>query len=134
MDFAAKKSAAERAALPFWEAAEAERAAMMDLLKPGLELEKRIYQATGSEKSALQEELKALEARQRSHDTAWRKAQSEGNALYWPIYNLDIKNPHVSDALEHADPMVLVATMRSREAAILTLLEEIEALVHGATQ
>ena len=131
VDFAAKKLAAEMAALPFWEVAEAERAAMMDLLKPGLELEKRIYQATGSEKSALQEELKALEARQRTHDAAWRKAQSEGNALYWPIYNLDIKNPHVSDELEHAAPIELVASMRAKEAAVMELLAQIEDLVRG---
>lgn len=131
VDFAAKKSAAEMAALPFWETAEAERASMAALIKQGLEIEKRIYQATGSEKAALQEELKALEARQRAHETAWRKSLGEGNALYWPIYNLDIKNPHVSDELEHADPMELVASMRAKEAAVMELLEQIEDLVRG---
>lgn len=134
VDFAAKKRAAEMAALPFWEKAEAERAAMMELIKPGLELERRIHQAAGSEKAVLQEELKALETRQRMHEAAWKKAQGEGNALYWPIYNLDIKNPHMTDELEHADPVELVGGMRSREAEIRILLEEIEALVHGVAQ
>ena len=48
---------------------------------------------------------------------------------YWPIYNLDIKNPRVRTGLEHADPKDLIAAMRSHEAEDMHLLGEIEALV-----
>ena len=58
-----------------------------------------------------------------------RAAQSEGDSLYWPIYNLDIKNPHAKAGLEHADPKDLVASMRTHEEAVMRLLGEIEALV-----
>jgi type I restriction enzyme M protein len=49
--------------------------------------------------------------------------------LYWPIYNLDLKNPHSKAGLEHADPNDLIASMRSHEAQVMRLLGEIQALV-----
>lgn len=58
-----------------------------------------------------------------------KSAQAEGEALYWPIYNLDIKNPNAKTGLEHADPKDLIALMRSHEAEMMRLLAEIEALV-----
>ena len=53
------------------------------------------------------------------------------DALYWPIYNLDLKNPHAKAGLEHADPKNLIASMRSHEAEVMRLLGEIESLVAG---
>ena len=52
-----------------------------------------------------------------------------GDALYWSICNLDLKNPHAKVGLEHADPKDLIAAMRSHETEIMRLLGEIEALV-----
>ena len=49
--------------------------------------------------------------------------------LYWPIFNLDLKNPNAKAGLEHADPKDLIASMRSHEAEVIRLLGEIEALV-----
>jgi len=43
--------------------------------------------------------------------------------------NLDLKNPHAKQGLEHADPRDLVAAMRAKEQDVLRLLGEIEALV-----
>jgi len=58
-----------------------------------------------------------------------RAAQAKGDGLYWPIYNLDIKNPNAKAGLEHAEPKDLIAAMRSHEAEVMRLLGEIEALV-----
>lgn len=58
-----------------------------------------------------------------------RRTQAEGDALYWPIYNLDLKNPNARAGLEHADPKDLIASMRSHETEVMRLLGEIEALV-----
>lgn len=49
--------------------------------------------------------------------------------MYWPIYNLDLKNPSAKQGLEHADPKELVAGMRKKEQEVLKLLGEIELLV-----
>ena len=84
----------------------------------------------GKQKRAdLQEQLSALKAEQQAHEQAAKSAQAEGDALYWPIYNLDLKNPHARAGLEHADPKDLIASMRSHEAEVMRLLAEIEALV-----
>ena len=50
-------------------------------------------------------------------------AQAEGDALFWPVDNLDIKNPHAKAGLEHAEPKDLVASMRTHEEAVMRLPE-----------
>lgn len=130
VDFAAKRSAAVEAATPHWQMAEAERNAAMALGKPIRELEQSIASADNGQKAALQERLKALKAEQQTREQAAKTAQAEGDALYWPIYNLDLKNPNAKTGLEHADPKDLIASMRSHEEEVMRLLSEIEALVN----
>lgn len=129
VDFAAKRAAAIEAATPHWQRAQAERNAALALGKPIRELEQAVQNAANSDKAALQDRLRALKAEQQAHEQAAKAAQAEGDALYWPIYNLDIKNPHAKAGLEHADPKELVASMRRHEAEVMRLLGEIEALV-----
>ncbi len=74
--------------------------------------------------------LRELKAQQQAHEQAAKAAQNEGDALYWPIYNLDLKNPNGKAGLEHADPKDLIASMRGHEAEVIRLLGEIEALVN----
>ncbi len=130
IDFAAKRVAAVEAATPHWQKAEAERNAALALGKPLREMEQAISAAANGAKSALQDRLRALKAEQLAHEQAAKAAQDQGDALYWPIYNLDIKNPHAKAGLEHADPKELIASMRSHEAEVMRLLAEIEALVN----
>ncbi|MBN8490585.1 MAG: N-6 DNA methylase [Burkholderiales bacterium] len=129
VDFAARRAAAVEAATPHWQRAEAERNAALSLGKPIRELEQVAQAAANSDKAALQDKLRVLKADQQAHEHAAKVAQAEGDALYWPIYNLDLKNPHARAGLEHADPKYLIASMRSHEAEVMRLLGEIEALV-----
>ncbi|MBP5988644.1 MAG: SAM-dependent DNA methyltransferase [Piscinibacter sp.] len=129
VDFAARRAAAMEAATPHWQLAEAERNAALALSKPIRELEQTVQAAANGDKAALQDRLRALKAEQQAHQQAAKAAQAEGDALYWPIYNLDLKNPHARAGLEHADPKDLIASMRSHEAEVMRLLGEIEALV-----
>lgn len=130
VDFATKRAAAVEAATKHWQRAESERNAAMALGKPIRELEQSVQAAANGEKRALQEQLRALKAEQQAFDQTARSAQAEGDALYWPIYNLDLKNPNAKSGLEHADPKDLIASMRSHEAEVMRLLGEIEALVN----
>jgi type I restriction enzyme M protein len=98
------------------------------------ELEQAISAAANGDKATLQSQLRELKTRQQTHDANAKSAQSEGDALYWPIYNLDLKNPHAKAGLEHADPKDLIASMRSHETEVLRLLGEIETLVHEVEQ
>lgn len=129
VDFAAKRAAAIEAATPHWQRAETERARARALSKPIRELDQAIDHAANGDKAALQAQLRELKAQQQAHEAAAKAAQAEGDALYWPIYNLDLKNPHAAQGLEHADPKELVAAMRAGEEEVLRLLGEIEALV-----
>lgn len=129
IDFAARRAAAVEAATPHWQRAEAERNVAVALGKPIRELEQAAQAAANGDKAALQERVRALKAEQQAHEQAARAAQAEGDAQYWPIYNLDLKNPHARAGLEHADPKDLIASMRSHEAEVMRLLGEIEALV-----
>lgn len=119
VNFAAKRAAAVEAA----------RYAAIALGKPIRELEQSIQAATNDSNPGLQEQLRALKAEQQAHEQTAKVAQAEGDNLYWPIYNLDIKNPKGKVGLEHADPKDLIAAMRSHEAEIMRLLGEIEAMV-----
>lgn len=131
VDFAGKRAAAVEAASPHWQRAEAERAAAMALGKPLRKLEQDVAAAASpGEKAKLQDRLRACKAEQQAHEQAAKAAQAEGDALYWPIYNLDLKNPNAKTGLEHADPKDLIATMRGHEAEVMRLLGEIEALVN----
>ncbi|NGY04007.1 N-6 DNA methylase [Solimonas terrae] len=129
LDFAARKAAAVAAATPHWQQAEAERASAMALGKPLRDLELMLSNSANGDKAALQAELRELKARQQAHEAAAKAAQAQGDALYWPIYNLDLKNPNAKQGLEHAEPKDLVASMRAKEQEVLKLLGEIEALV-----
>ena len=130
VDFAAKRDAAVEATTPHWQKAEAERTAALALGKPLREIEQAISAAANGAKPALQDRLRALKAEQHAHEQGAKAAQAQGDALYWPIYNLDIKNPSAKAGLEHADPKDLIASMRGHEAEVMRLLGEIEALVN----
>jgi type I restriction enzyme M protein len=129
VDFAAKRDAAVAAATPHWQRAEGHRNAAIALGKPIRELEQAIQAAASGQKAELQDRLKALKNEQSAHEQNAKSAQSEGDALYWPIYNLDLKNPHAKAGLKHAEPKDLIASMRSHEAEVMRLLGEIESLV-----
>jgi type I restriction enzyme M protein len=129
VDFAARHAQALQQARPHWDRAEAERSKALALGRPIRELEQAVSVAGNGEKPARQAELRELRVRQQAHEAAAKSAQADGDARYWPIYNLDLKNPHAVQGLEHADPRELIASMRAHEAEVQRLLAEIETLV-----
>jgi type I restriction enzyme M protein len=130
VDFAARRAAAIEAATPHWQKAEVARTAALAMGKPIREAEQELTATDNGQKAALLARLRELKAQQQAHEQAAKAAQAEGDALYWPIYNLDLKNPNAKTGLEHADPKDLIASMRSHEAEVMRLLGEIEALVN----
>jgi len=129
VDFAAKRAAAIDAATTHWQRAEAERASALALGKPIRELDQTIGNAANGDKAALQAQLRELKSRQQAHEAAAKAAQAEGDALYWPIYNLDLKNPHAAEGLEHADPRAMYPARRAGGEVVIPVSGELEALV-----
>ncbi len=132
VDFAGKLDHAIKAAQPHWQRAEAERSSARTVGNRIRDLESQLAIAVNDKRTSLQEELRSLKGQQQNHELSAKSAQADGDAIYWPIYNLDLKNPNASQDLEHATPEELVALMRGHETDAARLLREIETLVSKA--
>ena len=65
--------------------------------------------------------LPALRARQ-------KEEQGLGDGrYYWPLFNLDIKNPHSLEALEHRSPEALIAEILEKERRVMGIMESLQA-------
>ncbi len=119
IDFKALKQQAETAAKPHWDKAE-------DLNNQAATLENQVRDLRASMtgvtdadyRKQTEEEMARLREQADVLRLAARDAQAAGDRLYWPIYNLDLKNPNAA-AEESHDPDVLLEKYK-------TLLGEIE--------
>ena len=128
-DYAGKRAAAVDAVTPRWHRATDARNAAIAMGKSLRRLEQDVHAAARGDNAALQAQLRVVKAEQQTHEQAARSAQAECAPLYWPIYNLDLKNPHAKVGLEQADLKDLIASMHGDEAMVMRLLGEIVALV-----
>jgi type I restriction enzyme M protein len=143
VDFQAKYEDALHKAQPHWDAAnEAEEDARTlesecrDIQEQLKELERKLgalpprdakRQPLKAEKESLQA---TLQAKQQEADQERQKAKEEratGDGLYWPVFNLDLKNPNAAEELEHLPPEQLIDDILEKEAQIMELLREIKA-------
>jgi len=134
VDFAAIKADALSRAEPLWKQAEAERQAAAQCAGRLREIDLELTALNGtvgksSKISALHAKQQALNARRQAHEEALKNAQREGDAVYWPIYNLDFKNPNGRETMEYVPPEKLLARMIENEREAAALLSEIAALV-----
>ncbi|MCC5808599.1 MAG: N-6 DNA methylase [Opitutales bacterium] len=111
------------AATPHWEASReaASRAHKLERQAKALQAGIRANGKSATKKAKL-DELNAAANERRLQ----AEEQAAGDALYWPIYNLDHKNPNSADALEHLPPEKLVAGILQKEREILRLMEEVK--------
>ncbi|KXD59241.1 restriction endonuclease subunit M [Pseudomonas aeruginosa] len=108
VDFKTKREQAEAAAQPHWL-----RAEMLNTQAAVLEGEARDLRNSlvGSTDAAYREKIEAQIAELRSQAEPLRlqarDAQAAGDRLYWPIFNLDLKNPNAPEEETH-DPDLLL--------------------------
>ncbi len=108
VDFKTKREQAEAAAQPHWL-----RAEMLNNQAAALEGEARDLRNSlvGSTDTAYREKIEAQIAELRSQAEPLRlqarDAQAAGDRLYWPIFNLDLKNPNAPEEETH-DPDLLL--------------------------
>ena len=103
VDFKSRKQAAEAKAKPHRDKAEA-------LNNQAAELELEAKETNGDEKEDLKKQAKTL--RQKAKDE-----QAAADRIFWPIYNLDEKNPNTPEAKTH-DPDELLAKLKDLEKEI----------------
>lgn len=108
VDFKAKREQAEAAAMPHWASAEALNNQAASLEGAVRDLKSGLAGATDA-KHRTKVETKIAELRERVEAMRLqaRDAQAAGDRLYWPIFNLDIKNPNAPEEETH-DPDVLL--------------------------
>lgn len=145
VDFKALKADATAKAQPYWDQAQADKITsqklkdQIDTLKkqvklakdqpvsnqPMLDLEP-VTIAADDEALLNQLQVQLLDAQQ-----AAVTQQRRGDDLYWPIYNLDIKNPHRAEQVSH-DPDELLALYAAQQAQMQELRDQIKAVLAAA--
>lgn len=133
IDFQEQLQAARAKATPHWDAANEAAARAQKLERQAKETQAALRSKTqppdnpDSQKARL-EELTQAAATERQTQAA---EQTAGDEIYWPLFNLDHKNPNSPDALEHRPPAELVQSILTKERQILQLMEEIEQEVNA---
>jgi type I restriction enzyme M protein len=108
VDFKIKHEQAEAAAKPHWERAELlgnEVSALENRIRDLRESIKGVSDA--KLRQPVDAEIDVLRSQAETLRLQARDAQSAGDRLYWPIYNLDLKNPNAPEEESH-DPDVLL--------------------------
>jgi type I restriction enzyme M protein len=115
-------------ATPHWEASReaASRAQKLERQARDLQADLRAQATDPASKAKMRAKLDDLNAAAARERRLQNEEQAAGDAHYWPIYNLDHKNPNSADALEHLPPEHLVQSILKKEREILRLMEEVE--------
>jgi type I restriction enzyme M protein len=132
IDFKTLKQEAEARAKPHWDKAESlnnDASALVNQIKDlreSIKGEKNAAKRTKAEHkiTAINEQIEAL--RQQAKDE-----QATGDRHYWPIYNLDITNPHIGESVSH-DPAELLATYARQQSEIQALQDQLKSILSEA--
>jgi len=132
VDFEAKKLAAEIKAKPFWEQAEKLKAEASEINNQIKDLKSSIKGIKESGKRVLvDKEIEALRLKMSEIKLQEKHAKETGDGIYWPIYDLDIDNPHVEEVIIH-DPDELLSTYKSQQKDITALREQLKSTLAHA--
>ena len=133
VDFHLRLDDAVTRATPHWQAASAATAYALELETEARKLDAELKESQ-QQRSTLplfatkeiaqrRETLLAEASRQRQMA---RDAQAAGDAIYWPIFNLDLKNPKTTQDFKHLPPEQLAADILMKEHRILEIMAEIK--------
>lgn len=108
IDFKTRKTEAEVAAKPYWDKAEELNNAASSLENRAKVLKTSIVGVTDAAlRKQAEDEMASLREQAEPLRMQARDAQTAGDRIYWPIYNLDIKNPNTPEDEIH-DPDLLL--------------------------
>lgn len=108
VDFKTKREQAEAAAKPYWQRAEDLNNQAAALEGEAGNLRKSLVGTTDTAyREKIDAQIAELRAKAEPLRLQARDAQSAGDRLYWPIFNLDIKNPNAPEEETH-DPDLLL--------------------------
>ncbi|MBU2480057.1 MAG: type I restriction-modification system subunit M [Proteobacteria bacterium] len=112
IDFKSRKLVAEAKAKPFWDKAETLNNEASDLESNLKELRKSIKGTNGkTEREQVDEEIEILKNKAEKLRLKAKDEQASGDRIFWPIYNLDEKNPNTPESEIH-DPDELLLKLK----------------------
>ncbi len=144
LDFLERRRTALEGATPHWEAAKKAEEDARTHAKAAREISTRLQLLEetagplfGKEKNPEVLDQTAELVRQREEHIEAEKAQRElarleqadGDALYWPIFNFDCKNPYSKADYEHLPPEQLADDIIKKQLQITALMSEIKDLL-----
>ena len=135
IDFGTRIAQARAAAQPHWDEAGRINSQAAKLEKDLSEL-KRLHakaEAGPDGQPVRAEQVQALQVRCADLRAQARAAQAQGDQSYWPVFNLDCKNPHVGETVSH-DPEELLAQYRQMQAEIAELRGQLKAALADALE
>ena len=144
VDFRTKLDDAVARATPHWQTAERANAEASRLETEAKQVEAELKQMPADlpllaapnakdQRRKLEERRMVLLAEATRQRQVARDEQTIGDGIYWPIFNLDLKNPAAAEALAHAAPEQLVADILAAERRIIALMDEIAAELRSQT-
>lgn len=80
---------------------------------------------------ALWDREKALKDKAKAELATAKAGQEAGDAIYWPVFNLDIKNPFSAEALEHLPPETLADSIAQKSMRISAIMDEVKGILGG---
>lgn len=135
-------SEALAAATPHWEAAQQADAKAKALVREIKAISDRIQklkrgeipllqsaesaQQTENDINGLETQLNELRSTEAAERERARAEQVAGDAIYWPVFNLDIKNPSTKQDYKHLPPEQLASDILLKEQRIIELMMEIK--------
>ncbi len=122
VDFKTKREQAQAVAKPYWDRAEQLGNEVNALDNRIRDLRESIkWVPDGKQRRQVDVEIDTLRTQSDTLKLQARDAQANGDRLYWPIYNLDLKNPNAPEE-ESDDPDVLL----DKYKALMGHIEETE--------
>jgi type I restriction enzyme M protein len=108
VDFKTKREQAEAAAAPHWQRAENLNNAAAKLEGEASDLRKSLVgTADAAYREKIDDQIANLRAQAEPLRLQARDAQAAGDRIYWPIFNLDIKNPNTPEEETHNPNLLL---------------------------
>ena len=127
-------------ATPHWQLAEQERTRASKLNQELKEISSEVEQIkklnAGKPGKKVDPQFEQLESKQnelaaefRNAEKNAKEAQAAGDVIYWPLYNIDRKNPVIKDDITHLPPDELAASILHKEQRIAEIMTNIRNLL-----
>ena len=135
---------ARKDAQPFWDAGNEAEEKANQLVKKVKELNDQIKDLENSildfsppnevtkikgKIKKIKDEIKQVQTEEQNQREFAKEQKAKGDSIYWPIYNLDQKNPNNQQDFVHLPPEQLVADILEKDRRVAELMSEIKAIL-----